>query len=110
MKIEKYAVITPEAIAKWIEKDMKNVYGVKPAGSWHPSQYVELFKEKIHAYRPGVFVSIEHNVPSIILHVVIKGQMPIAVIVKNLREVIDYTLREKMSIKKYMLDIKLHVS
>ncbi len=110
MKIEKYAVITPEAIAEWIEKDIKNVYGVSPASSWHPSQYVELIREKIHAYRPGIFVSIENNIPSIILHVVISGQMPVAVIIRNLREVIDYTLRKKMSIKKYSLDIKLHVS
>ncbi len=110
MKIEKYAVITPEAIAKWIEKDVKKVYGVKPASSWHPSQYLELFKGNIHAYRPGVFVGIENNVPNIILHVSIKGEMPVAALVKNLRESVDYTLRVKMGIKKYTLDIKLHMS
>ena len=110
MRIEKYAVITPEAIASWIEKDMKNVYGIKPASSWHPSQYIELFKGRVHAYRPGIFVGIENNVPNIILHVVIKGEMPIAALIKNLREVLDYTLKEKMGIKKYILDIKLHMS
>lgn len=108
MKIEKYAVITPDAIAKWLYISIRNVYGLKLVTSRDPTNYMEMFKKGLHAYRKGVLVVIEDNVPNITIHVSIKKDMPVAALIRNLRELVDYVLRVRMYIHKYTLDIKIY--
>ena len=108
MKIEKYAVITPEAIAKWLYVSIRSVYGLRLTTTRDPISYMELFKRGLHAYRKGVLVVIEDNVPNITISVSIKKDMPVAALIRNLRELVDYVLRVKMCIHKYTLDIKIH--
>jgi len=108
MKIEKYAVITPDAIAKWLYITIRSVYGLRLVASRDPTSYVEMLKRGLHAYRKGVLVVIEDNVPNITINVSIKKDMPVAALIRNLRELVDYVLRVRMCIHKYTLDIKIH--
>jgi len=76
----------------------------------------EIFAERLcqwsgglYAYDEGVLVRIKDNVVYATVHVVVDPLSPIAAIVKNLRESLDYAFK-KLLIKDYEVDVKIHVA
>jgi len=105
MRIEKYVVITPLAIAKWIGKVVSGIYGVRMASVPAEKKVVALGDRKC-AYYKGVFVRIERNVPQVEIYVKLDPKMPVGEIVRNIRSAAIFTLENRMHISKYQLDVK----
>ena len=105
MKIEKYLVVTPLAIAKWIGKVVAGIYGVKMA-SVPAEKKVLALGDRMCAYYKGVFVRVERNVPQVEIYVKLDPKMPVGEIVRNIRSAAIFTLEERMHIPKYQLDVK----
>jgi len=62
-----------------------------------------------YAYDEGVLVRVKDNVVYATVHVVVDPLSPVAVIVQNLRESLDYAFK-KLLIKDYQVDVKIHVA
>jgi len=100
--------IKAKAIAQYLSKVIKSCYGITSVPKSSLKDYASGLVG-LYAYDEGVLVRIKDNVVYATVHVVVDPLSPIAAIVKNLRDSLDYAFK-KLLIKDYEVDVKIHVA
>ncbi|NPV88201.1 Asp23/Gls24 family envelope stress response protein [Coprothermobacteraceae bacterium] len=99
--------IKAKAIAQYLSHVVKSCYGVTSIPKSSLKDYASGLVG-IYAYAEGVIVRIKDNTVFVTVHITVDPLSPVAAIVKNLKEALDYALR-KLLIKNYVVEVKVHV-
>ncbi|WP_018962618.1 Asp23/Gls24 family envelope stress response protein [Coprothermobacter platensis] len=100
--------IKAKAIAQYLSNVIKSCYGITSVPKSSIMDYAGGLVG-FYAFDEGVIVRIKDNKVYATIHVVVDPLSPVSMIIKNLRESLDYAFK-KLLIKNYEVEVKVHVS